>query len=1667
MKRILLLLALPLFLSLEARALPLPNGATAPNWTMTDLNGVSHTLYDYLDQGKMVVIDFSATWCGPCWNYHNTHILKDLYEQKGPNGTNEVMVFFIEGDPSTPVSALYGGSGSQGNWVDGTPYPIIDDGTGQTTGQYQISYFPTLYAICSDRKIYEAGQVQLQTWINWIGSCNMTASAVIDNADCYGQPSGSINLTVTAGYGNKTFQWSNGANTEDVYNLLPGNYAVTVTEGLGRSINLQNLLVTSPPQLNAQTLSLTNVGCAGQGNGSATVGASGGTPGYTYSWSNGASGPTATNLSGGMYQVTVHDANNCTKVHNVLITEPQPLNGNPAPTGANCGNNDGTVVVTPSGGTYPYYFNIGNGNTQVPVFLNLAAGSYTITLTDAHNCTDLVPFVIEDLPGPTALAGPNQQINCTNAEVTLDGSNSESGNNITYLWTTTNGHIVSGANTATPIVDMPGTYILQVTDLATDCVNTDEVIVTENTAVPTANAGPAATLDCVLTEATLDGSASSQGSEFAYLWTTTNGNIVSGENTLNPVVDAGGNYALHVTNTSNTCEAIASVEVTADQVAPVASGGPNGVINCNNSELQLDGSGSSSGSEITYLWTTTNGNILSGETTTTPQVDAGGEYVLEVTNTTNGCIQTDIVEVTEDLVAPIADAGPDGVLNCNVSSLTLDGSGSSSGNQFDYLWTTTNGNIASGENSLHPTVDAPGTYVLEVVNAQNGCISMEEAFVIETTPVEGSVEEITPVACAGEETGAAVVMALEGAGPYAFEWPDGTTGASHADLGAGAYTVTVTDADNCTDLITVVIDEPDPLTANASANGETSLGANDGTATAAPAGGVEPYLYSWSNGETTAAITGLEPGNYTVIITDANGCTKQETVTVNSFTCTISASVQAQNISCNGEENGEATVTINNGLEPYTIVWSNGAEGTTASGLTPGTYTVSITDENNCPTTANVTIQEPAPVALTIVDVQDALCAGEASGQATVEASGGVGNYGYLWPSGNTEATEANLAAGTHIVTLTDGNGCETTMSIDIDEPQALTGNVEASPESAYQSEDGELSAVPAGGTPGYQYLWSNGATTATITGLAPGEYTVMVTDQNGCTFELSGTVEEYICPEVAVEAGIESVSCAGLADGSATLNPSGGTSPYAYSWSNGATGATASDLEGGKYQATITDAANCPYTVEVEIPEPDVLTLEVVEQLNIECAGQTDGSATVGGLGGTPDYTYAWSTGATGETASDLAPGFHQVTVTDDHGCEASLQVEIIVDDDNTLPVIIIQEIILALDENGQATLTPEMLDTGSYDNCGIESMAVSQNAFDCSQLGENEITFSVLDVNGNENSATTTVTVADQLAPAMTCPEDILVYNCDGLVEYELPAAVDNCGEVLVELKDGLGSGANFPIGTTTELYQATDASGNISQCEFKITVENTLVATGAASATCPEESTGTASVEAAGGTPGFSYLWSTGAETATVEGLPAGTYSVTVTDATGCENTTEVEVTGFPAVEFVVDEVTNAQNSGENGSIQVSVSNGTPPYTYEWRDQEDYLWSTTEDLVNVPGGTYICTIIDANGCIFISDPIVVENILGTSEPLWSNSVWVYPNPASKQFYVRLQLEEAAAVQWEVHDVRGVVVSKNLTAALDSHFIPVNATKWAPGVYYLRLIINDEVLVRRVVIE
>lgn len=1753
MKKSLLLLGLccsTLFaMAKEATPLPLPNGATAPNFTLTDLDGNTHTLYDYLDQGITVMIDFSATWCGPCWNYHNTHILNNLYNQYGPDGTGEVMVFFIEADPSTPVASLYGGSGSQGNWVAGTDYPIMDDGTGAVNAGFQVSYFPTLYAVCPNRKIYEAGQTSLNGWVNWINSCSLDATSSVEDAVCFGESSGSIDLSPSGGTGSLSYSWSNGANTPDAANLSPGVYSCTITEGQGHSIEIGPLQVGSPSLIAPNTVQQASPSCYGDGSGFALVSASGGVPPYTYQWSNGGSGPMQNGLDGGAYQVTVTDANNCEVLHGVTISEPPPLISGNQVTPELCSQQNGTLLVMTTGGTYPYYYDIGNGLTPNPFFANLTAGTYQVTVTDALGCQEFLSLDIPEEAPPTAAISPAPNLGCSQLEIVLDGSNSTQGNNMEYSWSTPDGNIVGSPEGQNVTVDAPGTYYLLVLNLSSGCQATTSVTVNTDFDTPLASVANPGILDCLTPEITLDGSGSSQGPEYAYQWTTATGSMVGPTNVLNPLVNAPGTYTLTVVNITNGCESVSEVTVESNIDLPMADAGADETLNCGLTEVMLDGTQSSFGPNITYSWSTAGGNIISGQNTSTPICNAPAVYILTVTNLDNGCTSSDEVLVTEDLIAPVANAGTSMVISCENPIVVLDGSASSVGANYSYLWVPlSGGSVVSGAGTLQPEVNTPGIYQLEVINNTNFCQSTSTVEVTEIPAMTASLASSTNIQCAGDATGSASILAAQGSGTYAYAWPGGGTGPSQNGLVAGIYAVTVSDESGCEEVVEVEITEPAALIPNAVSTNETSNGANDGTASVAPTGGTPGYSFQWSTGEPTASISNLAPGTYAVTITDGNGCVTVEEITVGAFSCAISTVVTGVDASCFGENNGEATVEISDGLGPYQIDWSDGQNGATVSGLSAGTYTVTVVDANNCPAQSTVVIAEPEALNILAVTNTSVLCYGESTGNATVEGLGGTPGYTFEWSTGASGETAENLAAGVYTVSLVDANGCLATEEVEVSEPDPITTTINAQGESALGANDGTAIAYPEGGTPEYTYLWSTGATEQVVLDLAPGTYSVEITDANGCTFTEEFDIPAFDCSGFDVSAIGAAPSCVGAADGQASALPDGGTGPFTYVWSNGESGSTIENLSAGTYSLTVTDGNNCPAEYSVTIEDPMPVAVEPVEIFHVECDGQTTGSAEVLATGGTGVFEYLWSNGTTGPVAENLEPGLYTVDVLDENGCSGTLEVEIEVGEDLTPPVILAQSTVLSLNAAGLAILDVAMLDQGSYDNCGLESLSIDQESFGCDQIGANEVLITAVDINGNsatqlvevyveappielytqnvvlsldengqasltaetvdagstiacgtlsfalaqtqfqcddlgmnevqfiasdeygnETSTLVQIEVIDNIAPIVTCLEDLEIYNCDGYLEYDAPVAIDNCSEVQVNLVEGLGSGANFPLGTSTEVYELVDQSGNTVSCSFTVTVINTLAVETEGTNSCANSNTGVAEVTAIfGGTGPYTYLWDNGETTPSILGLGEGEYGVTVTDATSCEIEAFVQVDLFPGIVLDDIQVTNTTAGQMTGSIDLSVSGGVFPYSYLWEDSNGNFVTGVQDPVGLGAGSYTVLITDAQGCTLVEDEIVVGSTTDVSKVLAGASWEVFPNPTSGTVYVRLDnLPVPMSVQMSVLDMHGRIRLLQSFAAATQHSLQWSAKDLAAGIYFVQLVVGDQVLTQKLIVE
>src|SRR5512133_1531938 len=595
---------------------------------------------------------------------------------------------------------------------------------------------------------------------------------------------------------------------------------------------------------------------------------------------------------------------------------------------------------------------------------------------------------------------------------------------------------------------------------------------------------------------------------------------------------------------------------------------------------------------------------------------------------------------------------------------------------YSYSWNTTPVQTGSTATGL-----SAGSYTVTVTDSKNCTTTATVTIGQPAALLTASISSQVDVACFGQATGSATVTAAGGTPVYSYSWNTTPvqTGSTATGLSAGSYTVTVTDSKNCTTTATVTIGQPAALlTASISSQVDVAcFGQATGSATVTAAGGTPVYSYSWNTTpvQSGPTATGLSAGSYTVTVTDSKNCTTTATVTIGQPAALLTASISSQvDVACFGQATGSATVTAAGGTPVYSYSWNTTPvqTGSTATGLSAGSYTVTVTDSKNCTTTATVTIGQPAALLTASISSQvDVACFGQATGSATVTAAGGTPVYSYSWNTTpvQTGSTATGLSAGSYTVTVTDSKNCTTTATVTIGQPAALlTASISSQVDVAcFGQATGSATVTAAGGTPVYSYSWNTTPVQSgpTATGLSAGSYTVTVTDSKNCTTTATVTIGQ---PAALLTASISSqvdVACFGQATGSATVTAAGGTPVYSYSWNTTPvqTGSTATGLSAGSYTVTVTDSKNCTTTATVTIGQPAaLLTASISSQVDVACFGQATGSATVTAAGGTPVYSYSWNTTPvqSGPTATGLSAGSYTVTVTDSKNCTTTATVTI-----------------------------------------------------------------------------------------------------------------------------------------------------------------------------------------------------------------------------------------------------------------------------------------------------------------------------------------------------------------------------------------------------------------------
>ena len=482
---------------------------------------------------------------------------------------------------------------------------------------------------------------------------------------------------------------------------------------------------------------------------------------------------------------------------------------------------------------------------------------------------------------------------------------------------------------------------------------------------------------------------------------------------------------------------------------------------------------------------------------------------------------------------------------------------------YTYLW-------SNGATTEDLTGLCGGTYWISVVDFA-GCTATQGTAVV-PSPMTAAVV-ITANGCGAASANTTVTGG--GTGPFTFQWNTGAQTPAISNLVPGTYTVTVTHTvTGCTSVATNSYSGPVPLVATVAVTNVACAGGMGG-ATVTATGGTAPYTYLWSNSGTDVS-TNVSPGEHDVTVTDANGCTAAVSFVV-TVPVPMTVTLSGTDMSCSGSPNGSAALVVTGGFAPYNVVWSNGATGFVVTGLAAGVYCAAVTDANGCTASACIEIDESNDPFRASDSYATSTCSGECEAFIQLVYIGGTAPYTYSWSHGSTSVAPLNLCPGTYVVTATDATGCQLVDSfmVEADICGALAVSAFANNSLCAGGCDGSANLVTESGLQPYSYLWNNGATTASLSGLCAGLYTATVTDAAGSSVTVSIVSTE---PEpLEYSTAVVSNACGGC-NGSLTSVVSGGTAPYTFQWNNGATTFSQTGLCPGTYFATVWDANGCSH---------------------------------------------------------------------------------------------------------------------------------------------------------------------------------------------------------------------------------------------------------------------------------------------------------------------------------------------------------------------------------------------------------------------------------------------------------------------------------------------------------
>lgn len=1407
------------------------------------------------------------------------------------------------------------------SWSDGS---TSEDLTGVNSGRYSVLITDANYC----QEIITADIAEKPLIVRSVDD--------VQNIKCHGDSTGSVDITVTGGVPPYSYQWNNGQTVEDLRNLKAGVYDVVVKDSEGCT-EVSSTKVVEPAALSITFDKVNNLRCHGDFGGAININVLGGKQPYTYRWNNGKSTQDIAGIQAGEYTVQVVDVNGCSTTISSTITEPDPLTVTlvQSKNVLNHGGRNGSIDINVAGGVGPYKYKWSNNSTRQDID-SLAAGNYSVRVTDANGCAKIMNVTITQ-PSPLVVKlDYSKNISC-NGNKTGEIGISVTGGIPPYTYKWSNGAVTED------ISEVPaGKYSVVVTD-----ANGHQQKVESTLTEPTLFKAQVASVKDILCYGDKTGAIDIQaeGGVQPYRYRWSNGYVSQDIDRV-----PAGEYSVKVLD-ANHCEVDIAATIKQPELLSLKFDNVADIKCMGDTTGLVDLAVSGGVAPYKYKWS-------NGSTTQDLKAIKAGTYNVQVTDS-KGCIGQLETKVSEPRLLTLAEHIVKNV-DCNGNStgqISLHVSGGVT--PYKYKWNT-------GDTVLNISGKKAGNYALKVTDA-NGCVASYSKTITEPSKLVRSTESVTNILCFGDNKGAVNINVSGGVVPYSYRWSNGATTQDIIDIRAGKYSVLIKDANGCSDSLTAVVNENPALSASAKATHIKCYGQTTGAVDLLVEGGVAPYNFKWSNGSSTQNIAGLASGNYSVIVKDSKGCSRNVDAQITEPPRFVASLESDMNLKCYGQNTGAINVRVSGGVTPYRYKWSNGDTTKNVSQLPVGKYTLVATDANGCTQTVSSTLTQPPKITFAVKSVKDVSCNGDKEGAVDISVSGGIGPFAYKWNNGATTQDILGVSAGKYSVDIIDANGCVNKLEAEIKQPPLLSLKLDTVRNIMCNGDKrGAINISVSGGVPPYAYSWSNGATTEDVSQLPAGNYTVSVFDSKGCSKSVSAQISEP-APLEAKLREVRHISCYGDKTGSVQIDVIGGVKPYVFKWSNGSTTQNISNVPAGTYTVDIIDKNGCTQKITAVINQPQKLSIVLNSAKNISCYGGADGAINVTVTGGTAPFKYTWSNSAATQDLMGLAAGTYSLTVQDGNGCR-----------DTSITATLKQPPVLEAKVSKVTDIARYGQNSGAVDisvTGGVAPYSYSWSngatTQDISAVPGGNYSVLVTDANGCEKTVNALINQPPALSVKLASVQDI---KCSGEKTGSITISVAG-GVEPYSYKWNNGDSTqnirNVPAGDYS--VTVTDASGYHQTLSAKISQPSPLVIKTDAvkDLLCFNDKTGAVNVTVTGGEEPYKYAWNSGQSTQDIANLTAGDYSLTVTDGFGCKNTISATVKQPEQFTVAISDVKNISCKGQSkGEVHLEVKGGVTPYSYYWSNG-----ARTKDVTSVMAGKYSVKVSDANGCLNTVEATIAE--------------------------------------------------------------------------------------------